>query len=237
VGVDVVVRAVVENDFEVDDWIAREVTASGGVFYALLHGRNEVFRNRATKDVVYKLELGSAEQRLHLDLAVAVLSVPTRLLLVTALYIGLSANGLTVRHLGNLQVYLGVIALLHLGHGHFDVLLSGAGDQELFRLGVPEEAQHGIFFHELVNADTELVFVGAALRLNGERDGGLGKLNRRELNGRRLIAERVAGQRVLYLCHRAGIARVQFAHRNRGLSLHDRDMSKLLLRVAGEVLY
>jgi len=55
------------------------------------------------------------------------------------------------------------------------VLLAGARDEELFGLRIAEEAQHGIFFHQLVNAVAQLVFVGARLRLDGEGDGRLGE--------------------------------------------------------------
>jgi hypothetical protein len=36
------------------------------------------------------------------------------------------------------------------------VLLAGAGDEELLGLRIAEEAQHGVFFHQLVNADASL---------------------------------------------------------------------------------
>ena len=116
-------------------------------------------------------ELG---QRLHFDFAVAVLAVAAGLLLVASLDVGFAANGFAIRNLGRFEHDFGVVTLLHLGDDDFNVLLSGAGDQEFFGLRIAEEAQHGVFFHELVETDAELVFIGAALGLDGEGDGGLG---------------------------------------------------------------
>ena len=56
-------------------------------------------------------------------------------------------------------------------------------DQELLGLGIAEEAQHGVFFHQLVDSRSQLVFVGAALGLDGEGDRRLGELHSGILNG------------------------------------------------------
>ncbi len=116
------------------------------------------------------------------------------------------------------------------------MLLSGAGDQKFLGLRIAEEAQHGVFFHQLVEADAQLVFVGAALRLDGEGDGRLGQLDARILDRGCLVAQRVAGERVFQLRDRANIAGVQLRDRNGGFALHDGDVGELLLRVAVEVL-
>ena len=99
------------------------------------------------------------------------------LLLVASLHVGLAANGLAIGNLGRFQHDFGVVALLHLRDDDFNVLLAGARDQEFLGLRVAEEAQHGVFFHELVDAGAELVFVGAALGLDGKGDRGLGQLH------------------------------------------------------------
>ncbi len=105
------------------------------------------------------------------------------LLLVLALHVGLAANGLAVRDLGRFQHHFGVVPLLHLGDHHFDVLLARAGDQKFLGLRIAEEAQHGVFFHQLVDAGAQLVFIGAALGFDGEGDGRFGQLHSRILNG------------------------------------------------------
>ena len=194
VRVDVVIRAVVQDHPEVDDREAGEISTLRRFHDALFHRRNVVLRNRAAEDLVDELEVAAARQRLHLDLAIAELAVAAALLLVASLHVGAPANGLAIRNLRRLQVHLGVVAVLQLGDDDFDVLLAGAGDQEFLRLRIAEEAQHGVFFHQLVNAVAQLVFVGTRLGLDGEGDGRLRKRHLRILNRRALVAQGVAGQ-------------------------------------------
>ena len=231
------IGAVVEDDFEVHHRIAGEIAARGRVLDSLFDGGNEVPGNGAAEDIVDELELGAARERFHLDLAIAELAMAAGLFLVAALHVGSAPNGFPIGDLGRLQDYFGVIALLHLGNRDFDVLLSRARYEEFFRLRVAKEAKHGIFFHELMDADAQLVFVGSALGLDSKRDGGLRQLDRRILNRRRLVAYCVAGQGVFELGHRTDVAGMNFGHRHSSLALHDRNMRELLLRAAGEVLY
>ena len=104
------------------------------------------------------------------------------LLLVFALDVSLAADGLAVWNFGRFQNYFGVVSLLHLRDHYFDVLLARARDQEFLGLGIAEEAQHGVFFHEFVDAGAQLVLVGSALGFDGEGDRGLGQLYSRILN-------------------------------------------------------
>ena len=140
-------------------------------------------------------------------------------------------------HLRRLQVDFGVVAVLQLGDHDLDVLLAGAGDEEFLGLRIAEEAQHGIFFHQLVDAVAQLVFVGARLGLDGEGDGRLGEGDLRILDRRTFVAQRVAGQGVLQLGDGADIAGVQLVHRNGGLALHGGEVGKLFGAAAGEVLH
>ena len=129
-----------------------------------------------------------------------------------------------------------MVPLLHLRHGHFNVLLPCARDEEFLGLRITKEAQHGIFFHQLVNTWAKLVFIGASLRLDRECDGGLWQFHARILNRRRLVAQRVASQSVFQLSDCPNIARVQLGHGHSGLPLHDGNVRQFLLCAAGEVL-
>ena len=173
------VGAVVEDGAEIYHRISSQKAARGGVFDSFFYGGNEVARDGSAENVVdeFEFDFGVARQRLHLDFAVAVLAVASGLLFVASLDVGFAANRFAIRNLGRFQHDFGVIALLHLRNYDFDVLLSGACDQKFFGLRIAEEAQHGIFFHQLVQPNAELVFVRAALRLNGEGDGWFGQLH------------------------------------------------------------
>src|SRR5581483_8336658 len=132
---------------------------------ALFDGGHELARDCPAEDLVDELEAAAARQRLHLDLAVAKLAVPARLLLMPPLRIRLAANGLAVGNFRRLQRDLGVITLLEAAYDGLDVGLACAGNEELVGLRIAEEADKQILFHELVDGGCELVLVGAALRL------------------------------------------------------------------------
>ena len=163
--------------------------------------------------------LRAARQRLHLDPAIAELAVAAGLLLVAALDVGVSADGLAVRNLGRLQGDVHAVALLQAADHDFHMLLSGAGEQELARLRIAVEAQRLVFFQDAVDGVAHAVFVVARLGFDGEGDGGLGQLHRRIGDVQALIRQRVAGQGVLQLGDGADIAGVQFGDRLQGLAL------------------
>ena len=131
VGVDVVVAAVVDDDLEIDDRVAGEVAAGGGLDDAFFDGRDEVAGDGAAEDFAGELEAAAAGQGLHADFAVAELAVAAGLLLVAAMALGLGADGFAVGDLGSLEGDFGVVALLEARHDGFDVRLAGAGDEEL----------------------------------------------------------------------------------------------------------
>ena len=103
---------------------------------------------------------------------------------MASLHVSAPANSFAIGDFWSFQIHFRVVSLLHLGNDYLNVLLAGPGDQEFFRLRVAEEAQHRIFFHELVNADTQFVLVSAGLRLDRKRDGRFWQLHVWILNRR-----------------------------------------------------
>ena len=83
---------------------------------------------------------------------------------------------------------------------------------------------------------TDAVLVGARLGLDRERDRGLGKMRQRVMDRRRLVTERIAGERVLQFGDRAEIPGVQFGHRRRRFALHHLHVLQALGRAAREIL-
>ena len=166
----------------------------------------------AAENLVGEFELGAARQRLHLDPAIAELPVTAGLLLVAALDVGLAANGLAVGDLGSLQRHLHAVALLHAADHNLDVLLAGAGQQELARLRVAVEAQRLVFFQNAVHGVAHAVLVVARLGLDGEGDGGLRQLHRRIAHIQALFRQGVAGESVLQLGNGADVAGMHFGH-------------------------
>src|SRR6185437_16578311 len=156
---------------------------------AFFYGRNKVLGNGAAENVIHELKALAALHGFHLDFAVAVLAVAAALLLVATLDVSLATNGFTVGDFGSLEVDLSVVALLELGDNDFNMLLAGAGDEKFLGLFVAEEAEHGVFFHQLVDAVRKLVFVVTALGFDGEGDGRFRECDPGILNGIGFISQ------------------------------------------------
>ena len=89
----------------------------------LLHGRDELARNRAAEHLVGEVEVRAPGQRLDADPAVAELPVAAGLLLVAAVRLGARRDGLAVGDARELQVDLDAEPPLQLGDGDLDVEL------------------------------------------------------------------------------------------------------------------
>ena len=111
----------------------------------------------------------SARERLDLDLAVAELAVAAGLLLVAAVRFGGRLDRLAVRNARRLQIDVDAEAPLQLRDRHFDVKLSLAREQQLLRLRIAAVADRRILLLEPMHRRADLVFVAAALRLDGVR--------------------------------------------------------------------
>ena len=154
---------------------------------------NPVAWNGAAENVVDELDALTAFDRLHLDAADSELAVAAGLLFVFTFGIGFAANRFAIRDFGRLEREVDVVTLVQFGHDDFDVLLSGASEQEFLRLRIAREAKRGVLFENLVNRDADFVFVGARFGLDGESDRRLGNLRGTVENRRSLVAERFSG--------------------------------------------
>ena len=221
VGVDVVITAVVDDGPEVDDRVAGEIAAGGGLDDALFDGGDEVAGDGAAEDFAGELEAGAAGHGLHADFAVAELAVAAGLLFVASRRLDLGADGFAVGDLGRLEGDFGVVALFEAADDGLDVRLAGAGDEELVGLRIAEEADEQVLFHELVNGGGELVFVGAGLGLDGVGHGRLGEGMEIDLDVGALCAERVAGEGDAELGHGAEVAGVELGDFDGLAALHD----------------
>src|SRR4029079_17840192 len=97
--------------------------------------RDEPLRDHAALDLVDELELALAvAERLDLDVAVAELAPPARLLLVAPVGLGRLADRLLVRHARRLEVDLDPEARLQPVDHDLDVHLRQPGDDLLARL-------------------------------------------------------------------------------------------------------
>ena len=149
----------------------------------------------------------AARQRLHADLAVAELAVAAGLLLVAAVALGRGLDGLAVGDLGLLEVDLDLVALAQPAPPR---PRRGAGPcpraASRGSAASRRERSTGSSSIRRCRATRDLVLVAARLGLDGEGGGRLGVDHRRVDDGVRLVAQRVAGVRLLELGHRADVA-------------------------------
>src|SRR5260370_39235570 len=89
-----------------------------------------------------------------------------------------------------------------------------------------------MFFKNLMNENTNRVFVGACFRLDGESDGGLKQLRRRVKNGWSFVSESFAGGGFLQFGDGADVSGVKFADFRELLSLNNLDMLEAFRKVA-----
>ena len=143
---------------------------------------------------------------------------------------------LAVRDPRRLQVHVDAEPPLQLGDGDLDVQLALSRQQQLLGLRIAAVADRRVFFLEAVHRRADLVFVAAALRLDGVGEHRLGKLERRERDRIGLVAERVVGERVLQLGDGAEIAGLDLRDGRLRLALQQLEMAEPLRRVLGLVV-
>ncbi len=118
--------------------------------------------------------------RAQADLRVAVLALAARLADEPALARDVLADRLAVRDLGLADVRADVELAHHAVDDDLEVELAHPGDDRLVRLLVRVDAERRVFLHELRERHAHLFLVGLRLRLDRERDDGLGELHRLE---------------------------------------------------------
>jgi hypothetical protein len=131
-----VVGAVVETDLDALHGVARDGSLRERLDAALLHRRDEALRDDAALDGVLELEAGALGKRLDLDVAVAELPAPARLLLVAMTRACLLADRLLVRNARRVELDLDVKARVEPVDRDLDLHLRQAREELLAGLRV-----------------------------------------------------------------------------------------------------
>ena len=150
---------------------------------------------------------GAVLAGLDLDLAVGELAAAAGLLLVAGVGRGGLADRLLVGDPRRVQLDLGAEAALHPLDQHLDVDLGQAGDDLLAGLRVAVDVEGRVLLAQPPHRRRRLLLVALRLRLVGERHHRRGQVERRgsEISSW-LVAEDVAGPRLLQLRDRADVA-------------------------------
>jgi hypothetical protein len=122
----------------------------------------------STDHVVHELEARAALESLYAQKDLAELSRPTRLLLVPAVPVGGTHDGLAVRNARRFRLDVHAVALGHALEQHAQVQLAHAVEHGLVERGVALHAQAGVLGQQLVQGIGEALLIAAALGLDGD---------------------------------------------------------------------
>src|SRR6266487_413749 len=196
--VDVVERAIHQLHLHVHHGIAGQHAVLQRLFHTLLDGADVFLGNRAANDVVLEHEARPGLPWLEVDDDVAVLAAPTRLADELAFdVLDAFADRFAVGHLRAAHVGVDLELPPHALDDDLEVQLAHAADDRLGGLGIGVHAERRIFLGQLREGDAQLVLVRLRLRLDGDGDDGVREAHRLENDGVRLVAQRIAGARVL----------------------------------------
>ena len=234
-GVDRVERAVVERDLGVHDRVARVGALLHRGLDALLHGRDELARDRAADDGVDELERRAGRLGLEAQVDVAVLAGAARLLDVLVLALGGLRDRLAVGDLGRVDLRLDAVLALEAVDDDLEVELAHAGDDRLLRLLVVGHDEGRVLVRQRLQAHRELLGVGVRDGLDRDGDDGRRELDRLEHDRVVLVAERVARAGAREADERDDVARVGLLQRLLLLGVHADEARDALLLVAAHV--
>ena len=113
--------------------------------------------------------------------------------------LGRRLDRLAIRDVRRLEEDVYAEAALQFCDGHFDVNLPLARQQQFLRLRVAAVANGRVFLFQSVHRLVDLVFVGAALRLDRVGQHRFLEPDRRVATAIRLLTQRIVGERVLQL--------------------------------------
>ena len=223
-------RAVVERRLEVRQRIAGEDALGRRLADALLDAREEALRHGSADDPLGELD-ATARVRLDLQPDVAEHPVAAGLLLVLALDLGLAADRLPV---GDLRLLVRIAAPnFRLSRSPITAMwASPIATQQLLAGRRPLDPRRRLLLEHPLEGRAHLVEVGLRLRLDRDRQGRLGEVERRQ--DERLLArrERVAGLGRGELGDRADLARLELADRLLVLAVQQEELADPLVLVA-----
>ncbi len=195
-----------------DDNVHNRITGQNASLHCALNtgiDRGDIFlRNRTANDLIAEFVALAGLVRIHLDLAVAVLTFTARLTGVLLVHFDMLADGLFVSNLGLTDICLHLKLAQQTVDDDLQVKLTHTGDDRLsgFLIGVGAESR--ILFGQLRQADAHLFLTSLGLGLYGDADNRLGEFHGLEDDRMLGIAQRIAGGGVLEANRRRDIAGV-----------------------------
>ena len=200
------VAAVVERNLHIHHLVTREYAALHRFLDALVDRLDVLLGNRSALDVVRELVALARLVRLNTNLRVAVVARTAGLANVLALRLGVPTDGLAIVHLRLADIGLDLVLAHHAVDDDLQVQLAHAGDDGLAGVDVRPHIERRVFLRELGQRHAHLFLVGLGLRLNRNLDNRFRKVDRLQHHRVALVANGVAGDKVLQSNRRADVA-------------------------------
>ena len=234
--VDVVVRAVLEDDADVDDGIAGEDPRLHRLLNAEVDCRDVLARDLAADDLVDELVAVPRLCGLEVDDDVAVLAAAAGLADEAALdLLRGPACRLAVGNLRAADVRVDRELAQQPVDDDLQVQLAHPRDERLPRLLVAAYAEGRILLGQPLERRCELVLVGLRLGLDGHGDDRVREVHRLEANGRRVDGERFARRRLLEAHERGDLAGADLVPLLAVVRVHLEDAADALRLAGGRV--
>src|SRR5581483_2440770 len=228
---------VVNRHLDVEDGIARKEALRERVAHAFFDRRDELAGDSAADNLVLELEPLAAGKRLDPKPTIAVLAAPARLALVLPLRFRPALDRFLVGNLGRLQFNFYIEFSLELFDRDLDMHLAGPRQDDLVRLGISMHLERSVLLHQLVQRRRRLLLVALGLGPDGEGDDRRGTRRRIEQDRRLLIAQRIAGYRVLELGDCGDLPGKRHGQWRLLLSLQTEQLAKPFPGFAGRVVH
>ncbi len=182
VGVNGMVRAIIEGSLQADKGIAGENALLNCVAQTLFNGGEEVSGNGAAENFLSKDEVILLVLGLEANPNVTELTGTAGLLLVTAVSLNATLDLLAVSNTCGMELGVNTEAGLQLGAENVNLDITGAGDNHLVGLSVVNESEGNVFLVQSCKTAGDLVVLTLGLGRNSHGVAGLCQLDSGILN-------------------------------------------------------
>ncbi len=182
VGVNGMVRAIIEGSLQADKGIAGENALLNCVAQTLFNGGEEVSGNGTAENFLSKDEVILLILGLEANPNVTELTGTAGLLLVTAVSLNATLDLLAVSNTCGTELGVNTEAGLQLGAENVNLNITGAGDNHLVGLGVVNESEGNVFLVQSCKTAGDLIVLTLGLGRNGHGVAGLCQLDSGILN-------------------------------------------------------
>ncbi|EAX47677.1 conserved hypothetical protein [Thermosinus carboxydivorans Nor1] len=233
----IMVRTIIDGNFDVHHRITGQHTVFHCFFDAALDCWDIFFRNNTTDNLVFEDKTFARLKGLDFQPAVAILTAATGLTDELAFRLDCLADGFTVSNLGFANVAIDLELAQHAVDDDFQVQLAHTLDNGLTGFLVSIHPESRVFFRQPLESDGHFLLVSLGFRFNGYRNNRLGEDHRLENDGVFLIAQRIAGRGIFKTDGSGDVTGANFVNFFAVIGMHLEDAANPLFFALSRVVY